>query len=81
MEVLANFDFQLVQGGMGSRGKMAAKSCASLGQLFQSSKGVAEHRMQIQACRRLIQRPESFRIIGIQLKELSDKPLRNLGGQ
>ena len=35
--------------------------------------------MQIQAPRGLVQRPQSFRIIRVQFKELSQKPLGDLG--
>jgi hypothetical protein len=40
---------------------------------------VAEHGVQIQGSRRLIQSPQGFRIIGIELEELSNQSLWNLG--
>ena len=80
-ETLANSGFQVIQGGVGPRRKVAAKPRASLGELFQRGQGVAEHGWQVQAGRRLIQGPQSFGIVSIQLQELLHKSLRNLGGR
>src|SRR5215472_14744068 len=47
--------------------------------LLQSRQSIAEQGAQIQASGRLIQSPESLRIIGIQFQELSNQRLGDLG--
>ena len=49
-------------------------------ELVERRQSVAEHGVEIQTARRLVQCPESFHIIGIQLKQLPEKPLGYLGG-
>src|ERR1035438_9710025 len=45
--------------------------------MLQSGQRIAEHGLHIQGSRRLIQGPESLRIAGIQIKELSNQSLWN----
>ena len=63
---------------MSAPGETLSESGRGFGQLFQSGQSIAEHGLQIQGSRRLIQAPESLRIVGVQLKEMSNQSLRNL---
>ncbi len=48
--------------------------------MCQSGQGIAEHGLDIQGSGSLLQGPEALRIVGIQLKELSNRSLRDLRG-
>jgi hypothetical protein len=49
--------------------------------LVERRQGVAEHGVEIQAARGLVQCPESFHVIGIQLKQLAYQALGDFSGR
>ena len=63
---------------MGSLGKAFFEICTGKGCLLQSSKGVSKHALEIEGAGGLIKRPECFRKVGIEFKQLTDAPLWNL---
>ena len=65
---------------MGSVGEAFFELGARLGQLLQSSKGIAKHAAEIESRGRPIECPEGFNKVGVEFKQLTDEPLRNLGG-
>jgi hypothetical protein len=65
---------------MSAAGEMRTEPSTGFGQLVERRQGVAEHGAEIQAGGRLIQRPESFHIVGIELKQLAYQALRDFGG-
>src|ERR1700681_2565025 len=66
---------------MSSSRQGLSKSGQGVWQLFQSGQSIAEHGLQIQGFRRLIQGPESLHKVGIEFKELSNQSLRDLRGR
>ena len=77
---LADGGFKILQGRMSSGGESRAKPWGDDRDLLQSSLGIVEHRSDIQATGRLVERPESLGTVGIQLEELLQKMLGNLRG-
>jgi len=73
----SNGGFQVGKRGVRPSGKFFPKSGSSCGQLIKCSQRVAPQGTDIQASRGLVQTPESFRIISIELKKLTKEPLRD----
>ncbi len=63
---------------MRTLGQILAESGRGFWYLVQSGQSVAEHELQIQGSRWLIQGPERLGKVGIQFEELSNQPLRDL---
>ena len=64
-EAAANTDFQVGKDGMSTPGKVVSESRRRVRYLVQSGQSIAEHKVQIQGSRWLIQGPESLRKVGI----------------
>src|SRR5438128_106009 len=78
---LPDAGFQMGQERMGTWRELSSKLVAGFWQLVQCGQRVAEERLAVQAASRLVQRPQSFRIIGVEFKHLSKQPLRDLGSR
>jgi hypothetical protein len=63
---------------MDAVGEILSEAGLGPGKLFEGRQRVAQHRAEIEASGWLIECPKSFRIVRIELKKLSNEPLRNL---
>ena len=64
---------------MSPLGKALFEMCAGRRHLFQSGKGIPKHGLEIEGAGRPIDCREGFYKVGIEFKQLTDEPLRNLG--
>ena len=78
IQIRTDGEFQLGQWGMSLGRQVFAESGAGCGELIQCRQSVAQHGMQVELARRLIESPQSFCIVGIQFEQLPEEALWNL---